>query len=113
MTRFMCAVLATGVVLGLGRLAVADDQDASAVIDKAVKALGGAEKLGAAKSVEWKSKGKLHLNDNDNNFTTQNNGPGDRSLPAGIRRRIRRESDQGSDRRGWRQGLAKDRRRQQ
>lgn len=71
MTRFMCAVLATGVVLGLGRLAVADDQDASAVIDKAVKALGGAEKLSAAKSVEWKSKGKLHLNDNDNNFTSK------------------------------------------
>ncbi len=41
MTRFMSAVLATGLVLGFGRLAVADDQDASAVIDKAVKALGG------------------------------------------------------------------------
>jgi hypothetical protein len=71
MTRFMSAVLATGLVLGLGRLALADDQDASAVIDKAVKALGGADKLGAAKSVEWKSKGKLHLNDNDNNFNTK------------------------------------------
>jgi hypothetical protein len=71
MTRFMSAILAIGVILGLGRLAVADDQDASAVIDKAVKALGGAEKLGAAKSVEWKSKGKLQINDNDNKFNTK------------------------------------------
>lgn len=71
MTRFMCAALATGLVFALGRPAPADDQEASAVIDKAVKALGGAEKLGAAKALEWKVKGKLYLNDNDNNFTSK------------------------------------------
>ena len=71
MTRFMSAILATGLVVGSGRLAQADDQDAKAVIDKAVTALGGAEKLSAAKAVVWKNKGKLHINDNDSDFTTK------------------------------------------
>ncbi len=71
MTRFMSVTLAAGLVLGLGRLAVADDQDAKAVIDKAVKALGGAEKLGAAKIVRWKTKGKISRNDEDNDFSTK------------------------------------------
>jgi len=71
MTRFISAIVATGLVLGTGRLALADEQGAKAVIDKAVKAMGGAEKLGAAKAVVWKSKGKIHINDNDNDFTTK------------------------------------------
>ena len=44
MLRYQSAILATVLVLGLGQLAAADDQYAKAVIDKAVKALGGAEK---------------------------------------------------------------------
>jgi hypothetical protein len=71
MTRLMSVTLAAGLVLGLGRLAVADDQDAKAVIDKAVKALGGAEKLGAAKIVRWKTKGKISRNDEENDFSTK------------------------------------------
>jgi|HubBroStandDraft_6_1064221.scaffolds.fasta_scaffold30354_3 hypothetical protein len=72
MTRFQSMILATGLVLGLGRLALAEDeQDVKAVIDKAVKALGGAEKLGSAKIMSWKYKGKLHLDGNDNDFTTK------------------------------------------
>ena len=71
MTRLMSVTLAAGLVLGLGRLAVADDQDAKAVIDKAVKALGGAEKLGAAKIVRWKTKGKISRNDEENAFSTK------------------------------------------
>jgi hypothetical protein len=71
MRRFTSAILAAGLVLGLGRLALADDQEAKAVIDKAVKALGGAEKLGAAKAVTWKSKGKLRRNDSESDFSSK------------------------------------------
>jgi hypothetical protein len=72
MTRFISAILATGLVLGLGRLALADDdQDAKAVVDKAVKALGGAQKLGAVKAFAWKAKGKHKINDNDGGFTSK------------------------------------------
>jgi hypothetical protein len=71
MTRFLSVILATGLVLGSGRLSLADDQDAKAVIDKAVTALGGAAKLGAAKAVVWKTKGKMHRNDSDNEFSSK------------------------------------------
>jgi hypothetical protein len=70
MTRIINCVLATGLLLGSGRLSAADD-DAKAVVDKAVKALGGADKLGAAKIVSWKTKGKIHRNDSDNEFTSK------------------------------------------
>jgi hypothetical protein len=70
-TRFLIAALATSLVLGFGRPALANDKEANALIDKAVKALGGAEKLGAAKAVEWKAKGKLRVNNSDNNFTNK------------------------------------------
>jgi hypothetical protein len=63
--RYKIAILATGVVLGLGPSALANDQDAKAVIDKAVKALGGAGKLGAVKAVRWKTKGKIKINRNN------------------------------------------------
>jgi hypothetical protein len=69
MKRITLALVATGLVLGLSRFASADEAEAKAVIDKAVAALGGADKLAAIKGVVWKTKGKLHLNDNVNNFT--------------------------------------------
>jgi hypothetical protein len=72
MTRLISAVVATGLVLGLGRLALADgNQDVKAVIDKAVKALGGADKLSAVKASVWKTKGKIKMNDNDGDFTSK------------------------------------------
>jgi hypothetical protein len=71
MRRFTSAILAAGLVFGLGRLALADDQETKAIIDKAVKALGGAEKLGAAKAVTWKSKGKLRRNDSESDFSSK------------------------------------------
>jgi hypothetical protein len=52
-------------------LAPAGEQDAKAVIDRAVAALGGAAKLGAAKAVVWKTKGKMHRNDADNEFSSK------------------------------------------
>ena len=74
MTRLQSAILATSLVLGFGRVALADDDEAKAVIDKAVKALG--TPIDAAKPVTWKAKGKLTLNDNENNFTTKETAQG-------------------------------------
>jgi hypothetical protein len=71
MTRFQSAILAMSLVLGLSQLARSDDQEAKAVIDKAVNALGGAEKLNAAKAVTWKSKGKIIIEDNENKYTSK------------------------------------------
>lgn len=69
MTRFQCAILAAGLLLGLGRVALADDEDGKAVVDKAVKAIGGT--IDASKAYTWKTKGNLTLNDSDNKFTTK------------------------------------------
>ena len=72
MTRFIFAVMATGLLLGMGRPAfAATEPDAKAVIDKAVKAVGGAAKLDAAKAFSWKAKGKININDNDGDFTSK------------------------------------------
>jgi hypothetical protein len=50
-----------------------DAKDAKAVIDKAIKALGGEEKLSKAlKGCTWKTKGKLIIQGSDNPFSTEN-----------------------------------------
>ena len=54
-----------------GRSARADDKDATAVVDKAIKALGGEEKLGKAAGFTWKFKGVMTLNGSDNELTGQ------------------------------------------
>jgi hypothetical protein len=65
------AALATVFVLGLGgRARAADNKDCKAVLDKAIKALGGEENLSKVKAVHWKTKGKITLNGEDNEFTT-------------------------------------------
>ena len=46
----------------------ADDAGAAAVIDRAVEALGGPEKLGAVKAMEWSSKGTITVDNTDNPF---------------------------------------------
>jgi hypothetical protein len=74
MTRFQCAILATGLLLSFGRVARADDEDGKAVVDKAVKALGGS--IDASKAYTWKTKGSLTLNDADNKFTTKETAQG-------------------------------------
>jgi hypothetical protein len=71
MKRFLGAAIAAALVSGLGGQVRADEQDAKAVLDKAIKALGGEEKLGKAEAVRWKSKGKITFNDNENEIATQ------------------------------------------
>jgi hypothetical protein len=72
MTRFVATVLVTVFAAGLGAGARAEDaKDAKAILDKAIKALGGEQKLAAVKAASWKTKGKISLGGNDNNFTSQ------------------------------------------
>jgi hypothetical protein len=71
MMRFLGAALATAVVfVGFGP-ARADDQDPKAIVDKAIKAVGGEEKLGKVDAFSWKGKGTITFNDNENEFTTE------------------------------------------
>jgi hypothetical protein len=71
MKLFLGAVLATALVWGLGNSVRAADQDAQAILDKAIKALGGEEKLGKVGAATWKAKGTITFNGNDNQFTSK------------------------------------------
>jgi hypothetical protein len=63
------SVLMVALASGLGSpVWGADDKEAQAVLDKGIKALGGADKLGA-KAFTWKVKGKVTINGEDNDFT--------------------------------------------
>ncbi len=56
----MRRALCVAVVLSLSGAARADDKDALAVVEKAVKAAGGEAKLKEIKAATWKEKGKFH-----------------------------------------------------
>src|SRR5262245_14446353 len=69
MTRFLGAVL--GTVLVFGPAPAEDAKDAKPILDKAIKALGGEEKLAAVKAAAWKGKGKINFGGNESNFNSQ------------------------------------------
>ena len=69
MSRYIAAALVTALVLN-GSLR-AEGKDASAVLDKAIKALGGEEKLGKIKAASWKSKGTLVIMGNESPLSLQ------------------------------------------
>jgi hypothetical protein len=72
MARFIGAVLAGVLVSGLGSAArAADDKDTKAILDKAIKALGGEEKLKTLKAATWKAKGKINFGGNESDFASQ------------------------------------------
>jgi hypothetical protein len=71
MRRFLGAVVAMSLVLVLFSPARADDQDAQAILDKAVKALGGEEKLAKVTAFSVKSKGTINFGGNENDFDGQ------------------------------------------
>jgi hypothetical protein len=73
MKWFLGAVLATMFVLGLGgRAKTADDKDVNAILDKAIKALGGEDKLTNIEAASWKGKGKMIVGDNqEHEFASQ------------------------------------------
>jgi hypothetical protein len=68
MCRILLLSLSVGLVLGLTRPALAQDAP-EAVIDKAIKAFGGPEKLDKLKAVQTKSKGTVVVMGQDLAFT--------------------------------------------
>src|SRR5262245_55514517 len=72
MARFIRVAVAAVLVIGLASVArAADHKEAKAILDKAIKALGGEEKLSNAKALTWKGKGTISLMGNDNPFTSE------------------------------------------
>jgi hypothetical protein len=77
MKWFLGAMLTALLVAALGVPAgAADEKDAKAILDKAIKALGGEEKLSKAKAFTWKSKGKLSFGGMESEFTTTSTAQG-------------------------------------
>src|SRR5258708_7567273 len=71
MKWFLGAVLTTVLAAGFGGPVRADDQDTKAILDKAIKALGGEEKLSKVVAMTWKSKGTISINGNENEISTR------------------------------------------
>src|SRR6266849_10600758 len=72
MARFIGAVLVVVLVFGLsGPGRAADPKNANAILDKAIKALGGEAKLSKIKAASWKAKGTITIMGNDNEYTAQ------------------------------------------
>jgi hypothetical protein len=73
MKRFIGLVSVAALVSSISVSARAgDDKAAQAILDKGIKALGGAQKLSkVVKAATWKSKGKIRFGDDDNDFTSQ------------------------------------------
>jgi hypothetical protein len=66
MRKISTVAVLVGLALGVGAPARADDKDdAKAILDKAIKALGGEEKLSTFKAATWKGKGKVFAMDNE------------------------------------------------
>ena len=70
MKRLLRVTLAIMFVSVMGSLAQADDKDPTAVLDKAIKALGGEEKLKKVGAFSSKSKLSITFNGNSNDFSS-------------------------------------------
>jgi hypothetical protein len=71
MKRFFGAVLAVSFVCVSGGNCRADDKDATPILEKAIKALGGEEKLSKIKAYSTKTKGTISFGGNDSDFTAK------------------------------------------
>jgi hypothetical protein len=71
MRQFLCAASVSLFCLVSVSLVRADDPAAAATLDKAIKALGGEEKLAKIQAFSWKAKGKLTIQGNENDFESQ------------------------------------------
>jgi hypothetical protein len=72
MVRFIGAVCVAAVVIGLtSSTRAGGDKDANAILAKAIKALGGEEKLSKIKAYTVKGKGTISIGGDDNPFTSQ------------------------------------------
>jgi hypothetical protein len=72
MARLLIAFIVSLVVPGLiGPVRAADAKDAKAILEKAIKALGGEEKLDKVKAVAWKGKGTITIMGNESDIATE------------------------------------------
>jgi outer membrane lipoprotein-sorting protein len=71
MKAFLCAALTLVFVTAGGFSARADEKDPNAVLDKAIKAAGGEEKLKKLDAMTWKSKASITFNGDSNPMTFQ------------------------------------------
>jgi len=71
MKRSHAALLLAAAVSLAGTPIRADEAQVKQVLDKAIKALGGEEKLSKGEAVKWKSKGKITLGGNQNEFKSE------------------------------------------
>jgi hypothetical protein len=65
MKRLNGVLLAVLFVAAPTAVTLADDKDPQSILDKAIKALGGEEKLKKAEAVSWKSKGTIRFGGNE------------------------------------------------
>lgn len=71
MKWFFRTMLAALIVMSLGDQAkTADDKNAQAILEKAIKALGGQDKLSQIKAATWQIQGKITSNGNDSEYTS-------------------------------------------
>lgn len=72
MMKLFACMLALTLVCGFAGAVRADDAaDAKAIVDKAIKALGGEEALGKVKAASWKAKTTRIFNGNESEGTTE------------------------------------------
>ncbi len=71
MKPFLCAALALVFVTAAGGPARADEKDPNAILDKAIKATGGEEKLKKLDAMTWKSKATITFNGDSNAMNFQ------------------------------------------
>jgi len=76
MKRILIALCATILVTAPARPSRADDKDLQAVLDKAIKALGGEEKLKKAEITTTKTKATIKFGENENEMTIQSTTQG-------------------------------------
>lgn len=77
--RKFALVMMVGALMASGaNMARADEKDkaAVAVLDKAIAAIGGADKLAKVKSTSWSAKGTVNINGTDSTFTTESTAAG-------------------------------------
>ncbi len=72
MKRFIGGLAAAVLIVSAAVPARADgSKDAAAILDKAIKALGGAEKFGKTPAYQLKGKGTINFGGNESSFTAQ------------------------------------------
>ena len=76
MKPFLGAALAIIFVAAAGNPARADDKDPNAVIDRAIKAVGGEEKLKKIEAMSWKTKATISINGDSNPLSSHSTAKG-------------------------------------